>query len=66
MAVIPEIPGITSPLLSVLSTNAAVSGTALVITAIIQTAQHKLSLYHAIFIIHMLYFLGVALSPVGK
>ncbi|KAF8625964.1 hypothetical protein AX17_006689 [Amanita inopinata Kibby_2008] len=65
MAVIPETPA-TLPLLEVLIANAGVSGVALLITAIVQTVQKQLSLYHAIFIIHMLYFLGVAVVPTGR
>lgn len=41
------------------------SGFALLVTAIIRTAQHRLTLYHAIFILHMLFFLGVGVFPTG-
>ena len=64
MAIIPEIE-ITKPLLEVLVGNAGISGLALLITAIVQTVQKKLSLYHAIFIIHMLYFTGIMVAPSG-
>jgi hypothetical protein len=63
-AMIPNFP-LFDPLRDVLTTNAGVSGTALLITAVIQTAQHQLSLYHAIFILHMLFFLGITVSPTG-
>jgi hypothetical protein len=63
-AFIPNHP-IFHPLRDVLIANAGVSGTALLITAVIQTAQHQLSLYHAIFILHMLFFLGITVSPTG-
>ncbi|KAF9555925.1 hypothetical protein CPC08DRAFT_711596 [Agrocybe pediades] len=62
LAIIPRIPEVTTPLLGVLTANAGISGVGLLITAIIQTTKGELSLYHAIFIIHMLYFLGVSLT----
>lgn len=65
MAVIPEIPGVTTPLLEVIASGAGISGLALLITAIVETAKGQLSLYHAIFIIHMLYFTGVMITPSG-
>jgi len=42
------------------------SGFALLVTAIVRTAQHKLTLYHAIFILHMLFFLGIGMFPTGR
>ena len=65
VAVIPETAS-TAPLLHGLITNAGISGVALLITAIIQTSKHSLSLYHAIFIIHILYFTGILVAPSGK
>ncbi|KAF8632036.1 hypothetical protein AX15_002081 [Amanita polypyramis BW_CC] len=65
MALVPDVPGITTPLLQVLVANAGISGVALLITAIVQTSQNQLSLYHAIFIIHMLYFTGIIVAPSG-
>ena len=65
MALIPEV-DITKPLLEVLVGNAGISGLALLVTAIVQTVQNQLSLYHAIFIIHMLYFTGIMVAPSGK
>ena len=64
MAIIPEVE-ITKPLLEVLVGNAGISGLALLVTAIVQTVQKQLSLYHAIFIIHMLYFTGIMVAPSG-
>jgi hypothetical protein len=63
-ACIPNLPAF-DPLRAVLRANAGVSGTALLITAIIQTSQHQLSLYHALFILHMLFFLGITITPAG-
>ena len=65
MALVPNIPGVTSPLLGAVAGNAGVSGAALLITAIAETATHQLSLYHAIFILHILYFTGVMIAPAG-
>jgi len=66
MALVPNIPGVTSPLLNVVAGNAGISGVALLITAIVETAQQQLSLYHAIFILHILYFTGVMVAPGGN
>jgi hypothetical protein len=65
MALIPEIPSVTTPLLDVIASGAGISGVALLITAIVETVKGQLSLYHAIFIIHMLYFTGVMVAPSG-
>ncbi|PFH45914.1 hypothetical protein AMATHDRAFT_51390 [Amanita thiersii Skay4041] len=65
LALVPNTP-LTAPLLSVLTSNAGISGAALLITALIETGKHQLSLYHAIFIIHALFFLGINISPTGK
>jgi hypothetical protein len=65
VAVIPETVS-TRPLLRGLVTNAGISGVALLITAIIQTSKNSLSLYHAIFIIHILYFTGMLVAPSGN
>ena len=65
MAIIPEVE-ITKPLLEVLVGNAGISVLALLVTAIVQTVKKQLSLYHAIFIIHMLYFTGIIVMPSGK
>ncbi|KAM6490040.1 hypothetical protein JOM56_014619 [Amanita muscaria] len=65
MALIPDLPGRTSPLVEVLAENAGISGLALLITAINETRRGNLSLYHAIYIIHMLYFTGIMVAPAG-
>jgi hypothetical protein len=44
-------------------TSAGLQGLVLLITAIIQTASHQLSLYHAFIIFHLLTFLGIHLAP---
>ncbi|PFH45968.1 hypothetical protein AMATHDRAFT_8414 [Amanita thiersii Skay4041] len=56
----------TAPLLNVLTSNAGISGAALLITALIETGKHRLSLYHAIFIIHALFFMGISISPIDE
>jgi hypothetical protein len=53
-------------LLTSLYITAGTWGFGLLLTAIIQTAQHQLSLFHAIFILHMLSFLGIGVAPMGK
>jgi hypothetical protein len=49
----------TEKLLDALNANAGVTGFGLLITAIIQTFQKRLDLYHAIFVLHVVYFLGL-------
>ncbi|KAF8478158.1 hypothetical protein DFH94DRAFT_82769 [Russula ochroleuca] len=65
LAVIPQRES-TEELLNTLYTTAGTSGFGLLLTAIIQTAKHKLSLFHALFILHILFFLGIGASPMGK
>lgn len=65
IALIPSTP-YTDPLLGALFTNASINGLGLLITAIVQTAQNDLSLYHALFVQHLLFFLGVGVAPAGK
>ncbi|KAH9997868.1 hypothetical protein BJV77DRAFT_777104 [Russula vinacea] len=65
LAIIPRTPN-TEELLNSLYTNAGISGFGLLLTAIIQTALNQLSLFHAIFILHILFFLGTGVSPMGK
>ncbi|KAK2462573.1 hypothetical protein APHAL10511_005416 [Amanita phalloides] len=65
LSTIPEIPGLTTPLLEVLVGSAGISGFALLVTAIVETAKGQLSLYHAIFVIHVLYFTGIMVAPSG-
>ncbi|KAI0319109.1 hypothetical protein OF83DRAFT_1055552 [Amylostereum chailletii] len=56
----------TEPLLETLFTNAGLSGLALLISTIIQTAKGNLDLYHAIYIQHLLFFLGIGIFPAAK
>jgi hypothetical protein len=65
LAVIPRSP-YTEELLNVLFANTGIAGLALLITAIEQTAKNQLSLFHAIFVQHILFFLGTGAAPVGK
>ena len=65
LAIIPITPH-TEELLNSIYLNAGIAGFGLLLTAIIQTAMHKLSLFHAIFILHILFFLGTGASPMGK
>ncbi|KAI0257998.1 hypothetical protein BC834DRAFT_975731 [Gloeopeniophorella convolvens] len=48
----------THELLDDLNLSAVLYGLSLIVTAVIQTAQGQLDLYHAIFVIHMLTFLS--------
>ena len=65
LAIVPQTPE-TVELLTSLYITAGTSGFGLLLTAIIQTAQHQLSLFHAIFILHILFFLGTGVLPMGK
>ncbi|KAI0052279.1 hypothetical protein FA95DRAFT_1601945 [Auriscalpium vulgare] len=65
LAVIPQTP-YTERLLATLYSNAGLAGLGLLLTAIIQTAQKQLSFYHAIIVLHMLFFLGVGVAPSGS
>ena len=65
LAIVPQTPE-TEELLTSLYITAGTSGFGLLLTAIIQTAQHQLSLFHAIFILHILFFLGTGVLPMGK
>ncbi|KAH9997873.1 hypothetical protein BJV77DRAFT_777652 [Russula vinacea] len=65
LAIVPQTPE-TEELLTSLYITAGTSGFGLLLTAIIQTAQHQLSLFHAIFILHILFFLGTGVLPMGR
>ncbi|KAH9042125.1 hypothetical protein EDB85DRAFT_1918063 [Lactarius pseudohatsudake] len=65
LAIVPRMPH-TEELLNALYSNAGISGLGLLVTAIQQTASKHLSLFHAIFIQHILFFLGTGAAPVGK
>lgn len=65
LAVIPRTPH-TEELLNKLYANAGIAGFGLLLTAIIQTCLNQLSLFDAFFILHILFFLGTGVSPMGK
>jgi hypothetical protein len=65
IAVVPETPE-TRELLSALYSNAGLSGLGLLVTAIVQTAANQLSLFHAIFIFHIIFALGISASSIGE
>lgn len=65
LAIIPRTPN-TEELLNSLYTNAGLAGFGLLLTAIIQTCLKHLSLFEALFILHILFFLGTGASPMGK
>jgi len=49
----------TKKLIDALNANAGLTGFGLLIAAVIQTFQYRLDLYHAIFVLHIVYFLGI-------
>ena len=65
LAIIPHTP-ITERILNTLCLTAGASSAGLLLTAIVQTAQHQFSLFHALFILHILYSLGIGISPMGE
>lgn len=64
IAAVPRVYPFTK-LLEPLKTNNGLNGLALLVTAVAQSG-HELSLYHAIIVIHMLTFLGIATSTTGE
>ena len=52
-------------LLDSLSANAGMTGLGLFVTAIVQTFRKKLDLYHAIFVVHIIYSLGIIVYVSG-
>ncbi|PVF94082.1 hypothetical protein CPB86DRAFT_741167 [Serendipita vermifera] len=67
IASVPRHPPFTK-LLEPLQTNNGLNGLALLVTAVAQSASsssRSLSLYHAIIVLHMLTFLGIATSTAG-
>jgi len=52
-------------LLDDLNTNAGMTGFGLHVTAIVQTVRKELDLYHAIFVLHIIYSLGIILYLSG-
>ena len=65
LSVIPRTPH-TEELLNVLYANTGIAGLGLLVTAIEQTATNQLSFFHAIFVQHILFFLGIGAAPSGK
>src|SRR5882762_3856777 len=65
MALVPKMKS-TESLLEALTANANTAGLGLLITAIVNTFQQGLTLYHAIFIQHILFFLGLSIYPITK
>jgi len=65
LAIIPRTPN-TEELLNSLYKNAGLAGFGLLLTAIIQTFHKQLSLFEALFTLHILFFLGTGVSPMGK
>ncbi|KAI0250810.1 hypothetical protein BJV78DRAFT_537311 [Lactifluus subvellereus] len=65
LALVPKMPE-TEEVLAALYSNAGLSGLGLLVTAIVQTATRQLSLFHAIFVFHILFFLGIGAAPMGK
>jgi hypothetical protein len=55
----------TEELLNKLYENTGIAGFGLLLTAIIQTAINQLSLFEALFTLHILFFLGTGASPMG-
>ncbi|KAI0263827.1 hypothetical protein BC834DRAFT_971181 [Gloeopeniophorella convolvens] len=65
LAIIPHAP-YTEQLSDALYFNAALSFLGLFLAALMQTAQHKLSLFHALFIHHILFVFGSTTTSLGK
>ncbi|KAI0004512.1 hypothetical protein BJV74DRAFT_881105 [Russula compacta] len=65
LAIIPRTPN-TEEMLDSLYSNAGIAGFGLLLTAIIQSALNELSLFDALFILHILFFLGTGASPMSK
>jgi hypothetical protein len=65
LTVIPETPE-TEEVLLALSSNAGLAGLGLLVTAIVQTATKQLSFFHALFIFHILFFLGIGATSMGE
>src|SRR5260221_428360 len=65
IGIIPQTPN-TEELLNSLYINAGIAGISLLLTAVIQTGLNQLSLFEALFILHILFFLGIGALPMGK
>ena len=53
-------------LFNVLSTNTGIAGLGLFVTAIRQMFANELSLFHAIFVQHILFFAAIYSEPMGE
>jgi Mg2+/citrate symporter len=56
----------TEELLLALLSSAGLAGLGLLVTAIIQTVTEQLSLFHALFIFHILFFFVIGASSTGE
>ena len=65
LAIIPVMPE-TEEILIGLYSMAGLAGLGLLVTAIILTAQNQLSLFDALFVFHVLFFLGIGATPTGE
>ncbi|KAH9980265.1 hypothetical protein BGW80DRAFT_1274384 [Lactifluus volemus] len=65
LAIIPVMPE-TEEILVGLYSMAGLAGLGLLVTAIILTAKNQLSLFDALFVFHILFFLGIGATPTGK
>jgi hypothetical protein len=65
LAFVPRTPH-TEELLNVLYANTGIAGLGLLVTAVQQTASKQLSFFHAIYVQHILFFLGIGVAPVGE
>ncbi|KAF9507447.1 hypothetical protein BS47DRAFT_1304054 [Hydnum rufescens UP504] len=66
ISIIPNVDEDARKLRGDLLTAAGLNGFSLLITALIETANRSLTLYHAILITHLLAFLGIATNPTGS
>lgn len=65
IALVPRTP-YAARLSYVLSANTGIVSLGLFVTAIRQTISNELSLFHAIFIQHILLIVGIVIGPVGE
>jgi hypothetical protein len=56
----------TEEILVGLYSMAGLAGLGLLVTAIILTAKTQLSLFDALFVFHILFFLGIGATPTGE
>lgn len=65
LTILPSIPA-TGELINVLASAVSLNGFALVITSVVQTKARQLSFFHAIIIVQLLQFMGIAVYPAGN